>query len=143
MGFCIGTIGWALMPCDCVVAEALRNVKLSLGVRVLLEDAGSHGLMPVRSHCVYLGLVSVIMSSQGKYIQWWLIICTMPQIPLCCWSQSSKTNKNKYVNMYIFRERERKREYIDIYIYIYATPPPVIYHFRPLKPNLTAAAVKS
>ena len=29
------------------------------------------------------------------------------------------------------------------HIYIYMLPPPIIYHFRPLKPNLTAAAVKS
>ena len=34
--------------------------------------------------------------------------------------------------------------YMCIYMYIYMLPPPpVIYHFRPLKPNLTVAAVKS
>ena len=34
--------------------------------------------------------------------------------------------------------------YIHTYVHTYICyPPPVIYHFRPLKPNLTAAAVKS
>ena len=30
-----------------------------------------------------------------------------------------------------------------LYTHIYMLPPPVIYHFRPMKPNLTVAAVKS
>ena len=43
-----------------------------------------------------------------------------------------------YIHMYMYMNLHK-----CIYVYIYMLPPPVIYHFRPLKPYFTVAAVKS
>ena len=50
------------------------------------------------------------------------------------------TRMHLHVRIYIYISTHM---HVHVYIYICCPPRPVIYQFRPLKPNLTVAAVKS